>query len=161
MASRAFENGPINDLIWRPLKRYDDARGWLCEFFRHDDLAEQYHPTMGYISLTLPGVARGPHEHVDQADLFCFVGPGEFKVFLWDNRPASPTYWRRQTEIVGMQNPMALIVPAGIAHAYKNVGTEPAIVYNFPNRLYRGPGRNAAVDEIRHEVDPATPFKLD
>jgi hypothetical protein len=29
---------------------------------------------MAYISVTEPNVQRGPHEHVDQADLFCFIG---------------------------------------------------------------------------------------
>ena len=161
MANRPFETGTIDDVMWRPLKRFDDARGWLCEFFRHDDLAEKFHPEMGYISLTLPGVARGPHEHVDQADLFCFIGPSQFKLYLWDNRRSSPTYWRQQAEVVGSERPMSIIIPPGIAHAYKNIGTEPGIVYNFPNRLYRGPGRKEAVDEIRHEEDAGTPFVME
>ncbi len=34
---------------------------------------------MAYISLDQPGVTRGPHEHVDQADLFLFPRSVEFQ----------------------------------------------------------------------------------
>jgi len=157
----AFTDGAIDGIIWRPLKKYHDKRGWLCELFRHDDLPAEYHPVMSYISATEPGVARGPHEHVDQSDLFCFLGPSSFKVYLWDNRPQSKTYRYRETDVVGADKPMLLIIPPGIAHAYRNVGSESGIVFNCPNRLYKGPGRKDPVDEIRHEEDKNSPFVLD
>jgi dTDP-4-dehydrorhamnose 3,5-epimerase len=161
MSNEAFKTGPIKDIDWRPLKRFDDKRGWLCELFRTDDIAAEFRPEMGYISLSWAGVTRGPHEHVDQADLFCFMGPGNFKVYLWDNRSDSPTYRNRQVQVVGGEKPMTLIIPPGIVHAYKNVSSESGMVYNFPNQLYRGKGRTQPVDEIRHEDDAATPFVLD
>lgn len=160
MATGPFKAGDITGVIWRPLRRFDDPRGWLCEFFRHDEIPAEYHPVMGYISLSWPGVSRGPHEHADQADLFCFLGPSSFKLYLWDNRPGSATYWNRQIEVVGADRPTAVVVPPGVAHAYRNVGSEPGIVYNYPNQLYRGAGKRAPVDEIRHEDDPNTPFVL-
>jgi dTDP-4-dehydrorhamnose 3,5-epimerase len=156
-----FHAGPIDGVIWKPLHKYHDDRGWLCELFRHDELAEVFHPVMAYVSATERGVARGPHEHVDQADYFCFLGPSNFKVYLWDNRPHSPTHLARQTDVVGADKPMLLIVPPGVVHAYQNVGDEAGIVFNCPNRLYKGPGRKEAVDEIRHEADPDSPFRLD
>ncbi|HZU36989.1 MAG TPA: dTDP-4-dehydrorhamnose 3,5-epimerase family protein [Gemmataceae bacterium] len=151
---------PIAGVIWKPLRRFTDERGWLCELFRHDELPAEFHPAMAYASVTQPGVARGPHEHVDQADYFCFFGPSNFKVYLWDNRPASPTYRVRQTDVVGVDKPMALIVPAGVVHAYQNVGREPGLVFNAPNRLYRGPGKKDPVDEIRHEDQADSPYRL-
>lgn len=157
----SFRDGPIEGVIWKPLKKYHDAHGWLCELFRSDEVPAEFHPTMAYISATEPGVARGPHEHVDQADYFCFIGPSNFKVHLWDNRPDSPTHGNRQVETAGIDRPMMVIIPAGVVHAYRNVGTEPGIVFNAPNRLYKGPGRKDPVDEIRHEEDPATPYQLD
>ena len=156
-----FHPGEIAGVIWKPLKRYHDSRGWLCELFRHDELPAEFHPVMTYISATEPGVARGPHEHVDQADCFCFLGPSNFKIYLWDNRSHSPTYRAYQTDVVGIDKPMLLIIPAGIVHAYQNVGTEPGIVFNCPNRLYKGPGRKEPVDEIRHEEQKDSPFRLD
>jgi dTDP-4-dehydrorhamnose 3,5-epimerase len=157
----SFHPGAIADVIWKPLRKFNDHRGWLCELFRHDELSAEFHPVMAYISMTEPGVARGPHEHVDQADYFCFIGPSNFKMYLWDNRPASPTYLSYQTDVVGIDKPMALIVPPGVVHAYKNVGTEPGLVFNCPNRLFKGPSRKEPVDEIRHEEDTGSRFRLD
>jgi dTDP-4-dehydrorhamnose 3,5-epimerase len=156
-----FREGTIADVIWKPLRKFTDARGWLCELFRHDELPEQWHPVMCYISMTEPGIARGPHEHVDQADYFCFIGPSNFKMYLWDNRRSSPTYEVRQTDVVGIDKPMALVVPPGVIHAYKNVGGQQGIVFNAPNRLFKGQGRNEPVDEIRHEDDQGSRYQLD
>jgi len=156
-----FHQGSIDGVIWKPLRKFEDDRGWLCEMFRHDEVPPEFHPVMAYISLTEPGVARGPHEHVNQADFFCFLGPGNFKIYLWDNRPKSATFQARQVEIVGAGNPMSLIVPPGVIHAYKNISNEPGLVFNCPNRLYKGPGRKDPVDEIRHEEDKISIFRID
>ncbi len=156
-----FHQGSIDGIIWKPLRKYQDGRGWLCELFRHDEIPAEFYPAMAYISMTEAGVARGPHEHADQADYFCFLGPSNFKMYLWDNRANSATYLTRQVEIVGADNPMVLIVPPGVVHAYKNIGSEPGIVFNCPNRLYKGPGRKEPVDEIRHEANKDTRFLLD
>jgi dTDP-4-dehydrorhamnose 3,5-epimerase len=56
-----FHPGNINDVIVRPLRKFDDRRGWLSELFRHDELPEEFFPVMSYISSTKPGVTRGPH----------------------------------------------------------------------------------------------------
>ena len=156
-----FRDGPIDGIIWKPLTFYRDPRGWLCELFRHDELATAYQPVMAYISMTEPGVARGPHEHVDQADFFAFIGPSNFRMRLWDNRPESETYNRVMTLEVGADNPKSVLVPKGVVHAYLNVGDAPGIVINSPNRLYKGPGRKEPVDEIRHEDDRGTIYQLD
>ena len=65
---------PLARAMWRPqvealrhsyrvitpdLRGFHDARGWLCELFRHDELPAEFHPVMAYISETEPGVARG------------------------------------------------------------------------------------------------------
>jgi dTDP-4-dehydrorhamnose 3,5-epimerase len=155
-----FPHGPIEGIIWRPLKKFHDARGWLCELFRHDELPPEFHPVMAYASVTEPGVARGPHEHVDQADYFAFFGPSNFKLFLWDNRPKSKTYRNFETRTVGDDQPMGVIVPIGVVHAYQNVGNVPGLVFNGPNRLYKGVGRKEPVDEIRHEDEATSPYKL-
>lgn len=156
-----YKPGPVEGVIWRPLKKYHDHRGWLCELYRNDDLPEEYRPVMCYVSVTEPGVARGPHEHVDQADYFCFYGPSSFKMYLWDNRPQSKTYGHVETRVVGVNEPMALVVPVGVVHAYRNVGDVPGLVVNAANRLYKGWGRKEPVDEIRHEDAADSPFRLD
>jgi dTDP-4-dehydrorhamnose 3,5-epimerase len=151
----------IEGVVIRELRKFTDSRGWLMELFRHDELDEDYCPVMAYVSMTLPGVARGPHEHADQADQFAFIGPSTFRLYLWDNRKDSTTFGLSARLDVGENNPTAVIVPKGVVHAYKNIGDREGIVYNAPNRLYGGRGRNEPIDEIRHEVDPNCPFRLD
>ena len=159
--SESFQSGEIKDVVVRDLRKFNDRRGWLVELFRHDELADEFFPAMAYISSTNPGVARGPHEHVDQADLFCFIGPSNFKLRMWDNRPESETFKNVMTMIVGADDPKAVVVPKGVVHAYQNVGDIDGIVINCPNRLYMGEGRREQVDEIRHEDDPNTIFRMD
>ncbi len=73
-----FRKGPIEGVVVRAFRKFIDERGWLAELHRDDEVPDGFHPAMSYVSVTLPGVLRGPHEHVDQADLFCWVGPGDF-----------------------------------------------------------------------------------
>ncbi|HEY9403976.1 MAG TPA: hypothetical protein VIQ24_15055, partial [Pyrinomonadaceae bacterium] len=88
-AATQFKRGQIRDVVVRDVRKFVDERGWLAELFRHDELEAEYFPAMCYISSTEPSVQRGPHEHVDQADFFVFIGPSNFKLRLWDNRPDS------------------------------------------------------------------------
>ena len=64
------------------------------------------------------------------------------------------------THVVGEDNPAVVLVPKGVVHAYQNVGAVDGIVINCPNRLYAGEGRKQTVDEIRHEVDSETRFRM-
>jgi dTDP-4-dehydrorhamnose 3,5-epimerase len=156
-----FKNGKIHDVAVKDIAKYVDDRGWLAELFREDEVPPEYMPVMEYISMTLPGIARGPHEHAEQADYFAFIGPSNFRVFLWDNRPSSPTYQTFQSFYAGEDSPRTVIIPPGVVHAYRNVGVKVGMVVNFPNRLFAGKGKSAPVDEIRHEKDPDTIFRLD
>ncbi|HLK61496.1 MAG TPA: WxcM-like domain-containing protein, partial [Chthonomonadaceae bacterium] len=80
-----IETDPIPGVITKSLRKYTDPRGWLVELFRDDELPEGFEPTMGYLSLTHPGIARGPHEHREQSDGFVFLS-GTFEITLWENR---------------------------------------------------------------------------
>jgi len=156
-----YVEGPIDGVIFRPLVRREDARGWLVELFRRDEMQPDHWPVMAYVSQTLPGVARGPHAHREQTDCFAFVGPGDFRLYLWDARESSPTRGNRHTAVVGRSNMQTVIIPPGVVHAYKNVGDDPGIVVNFPNRLYAGEERKQPVDEIRYEDRSDNRFVLD
>jgi dTDP-4-dehydrorhamnose 3,5-epimerase len=151
-------------VLLQPLVPSVDSRGWLTELFRADVLEaagmREAQPVMGYLSMTRPGVARGPHEHREQTDFLVFAGPSDFEVTLWDNRKGSPTFGRRERLVLGASRPSTLIVPPAVVHAYRNVGKVEGWVLNFPNRLYRGPGRTEPVEEIRYEDDPGSSFRL-
>ena len=151
----------IDGVIIRELSRHNDQRGWLIELFRRDELDPLVFPAMSYISMTKPGVARGPHEHVDQTDYFGFLGPSTFRLYLWDNRSGSSTYQQSFRVDLGEGQPTTVIVPPGVVHAYRNIGPVDGLVFNAPNRLFAGEGKKEAVDEIRHEDAADSPFCLD
>ena len=151
--------------VWlAELLRHEDVRGWLVELFREDSLARaglrDAMPTMAYLSSTRPGVARGPHEHMRQTDTFVFLGTSDFSVQLWDNRPGSPAPYRSLRLTVGPPDPVLLVVPPRVVHAYSNTGDQDGWVLNIPNRLYRGWNRVEEADEVRHEDDPQSAFRL-
>ncbi|MDD5031978.1 MAG: dTDP-4-dehydrorhamnose 3,5-epimerase family protein [Patescibacteria group bacterium] len=148
----------IEGVIIKKLKKYDDDRGWLTEIFRQDE--DGFSPVMSYVSLTKPGVARGPHEHVKQTDRFIFVGPGEFLLYLWDRRENSKTKGESMEIKVGASDPSLVIVPPGVVHGYKCVSAEGGMSINLPDKLYKGEGKNEEVDEIRWEGREDSPYKI-
>ncbi len=148
----------IEGIIIKKLNKYTDDRGWLTEIFRADEL--NFDPAMSYVSLTNPGVARGPHEHVYQSDCFVFLGPGSFCLYLWDRRDSSATNGEYLEIEVGENNPSLVIVPPGVVHGYKCISDIPALSINLPDKLYKGEGKKEEVDEIRWEIDPNSPYKI-
>jgi len=148
----------IEDVIIKKLERRKDERGWLCEVWRRDERGHA--PAMAYISKTEPGVARGPHEHREQADCFIFTGPGNFRMHLWENRRGKPGLHELETMDVGEDNPCMIIVPPGVVHGYKCISAEPGYYVNLPSHLYKGEGKQDEIDEIRWEQDPDSPFKI-
>jgi len=148
----------INGVIIKKIEKYEDSRGWLAEIFRRDELA--FDISMAYVSLTRPGVIRGPHEHREQSDCFAFLGPGSFRLYLWDRRDNSATTGETLKIEVGADNPVLVIVPPGVVHAYKCISDIPALSLNLPDRLYRGEGKREKVDEIRWETKENNPYKI-
>lgn len=157
-----WKKDKIDGVIIQKLVKHVDERGYLTETMRMDELPEGLNPTMSYVSYTEPGVSRGPHEHVEQTDIFSFLGPGNFKIKLWDNREKSDTYGNYMLLYGGEDNPITLIIPPGIIHGYKNVSkTARGMVINYPDKLFMGWGKKDAVDEIRHEDEANSPFNME
>ncbi|MCL4475865.1 MAG: dTDP-4-dehydrorhamnose 3,5-epimerase family protein [Nitrospirae bacterium] len=150
-----FTEGEIAGVLIRKFSEFHDQRGWLSELYRIDETGE-YRAAMTYLSVTNPGLTRGPHEHIDQTDYFCFMGT--FTLYLWDNRKGSSTYGKKM--VIENADRMIAVVPPGVVHAYKNSGETEGIVLNFPDRLYAGWGKKEKVDEVRYESDPQSPFKI-
>jgi len=155
-----FKKSDIEGVIIKKLTKYTDERGHLVETIREDTLPNRLKPVMSYVSFTKPGVYRGPHEHIKQTDVFCFIGPGSFKIKLWDNRKYCKTYGNF-IEITGGRDKLILvIIPPGIVHGYKNISEELGMVINYPDKLFKGWNKEDEVDEIRHE-DVEDDFYLD
>ncbi|MDI6744309.1 MAG: dTDP-4-dehydrorhamnose 3,5-epimerase family protein [Thermodesulfovibrionales bacterium] len=159
-----FKDGEIEGVYIKRMELHADKRGWLGELFRKDGTIlnlnqsnPKFYPAMSYISITHPDIVRGPHEHKEQTDYFCFLG--KFRLYLWDNRKDSPTH--KNKKILEDVDRHIVVVPPGVVHAYKNTGGEDAIILNFPDRLYAGWNKEEKVDEIRYEDDAESPFKIE
>ncbi len=151
----------IEGLIINKLHKYTDHRGWLAELFRENEFPEGFHPAMGYVSMTEPGEARGPHEHRYQTDYFCILGPSVFRIYFWDNRPLSPTFKSEFRIEAGKSEIISILVPPGVVHGYKNIGERVGYIFNAPDKLYCGSGKKEQPDEIRFEDDPDSYFRMD
>ena len=149
----------IGGVIIKELKQFTDERGWLAEVFRSDE--DSIKPVMSYISFTKYGVKRGPHEHLKQSDFFTFAGPGDFELYMWDNRKDSQTFGAFEKILVGESKKVAVLVPPGVVHGYKAITSTGAFSINLPDKLFAGKGKKEAVDEVRHEKDPNSKFLID
>jgi len=148
----------IQGVTVKELERREDKRGWLVETWRCDQPPEGYiGPIMSYVSFTNKGTTRGPHEHAHQTDMFVFIG--KFRLVLWDARPNSPTFMNKTDIEAGGDKTVMVVVPPGVVHAYKAL--EDGLVLNMPDKLYAGWFKKDTVDEIRHEANPESPYKME
>ncbi len=149
----------IEGVVVKKLEKYSDDRGWLTEIFRHDEV--DYMPAMSYVSVTKPGIVRGPHEHVYQSDCFVFIGPGSFDMYLWDRRVESKTKDSHMKFEVGADLPTMVIVPPGVVHGYKCTSDTDAYCINMPDKLYKGIKKgDDKIDEIRWEEKENCEYKI-
>lgn len=142
------------------LSVFNDPRGSLHELFRVDEIPAGFKPLMACSSWSHPGVTRGPHQHVGQDDYFTFAGPSNFTVYLWDDRPGSAKAAKGWFILTGEQAPSRIYVPRGVVHAYRNTGGTCGLVVTTTSLLFKGEGRRDPVDEIRHELDRNSAYKL-
>lgn len=118
----------------KKLIRHADDRGFFQELARAD---EDLLPRFGQLSMakTYPGVIKAFHYHEKQDDLW-FFPVGNAQVVLHDLRPNSPTYRRTDVYYMGEDNPIVLFIPAGVAHGYRTLGHEPAIIIYLTTQPY-------------------------
>jgi len=148
----------INGVKIKDLKTFEDERGWLKEIYRIDE--DPIISEMCYISHTKLNQIRGPHEHVHQSDFFVFPGPGDFELFLWDDRPQSSTFGNSERIVLGESRNATVLVPPGVVHGYKSISEKGSFSINLPDKLYAGLDKKEKVDEIRHENNPNSPFQI-
>ncbi len=144
----------IEGVAVRELKRNVDDRGYLMEVLRSDwgDVFRRF--GQAYVSLNYPGVIRAWHWHKKQWDVFvCLVGT--IKVPLYDGREESGTRGRIEEFVIGEHRPAAVLIPPGVYHGYRTLGTTPSLLLNFPTELYDA----SQADEFRVAYDsPDIPY---
>ena len=86
-------------------------------------------------ALNYPGTMKAFHFHLHQHDCWTPV-KGLLQVALVDLRLGSPTYGARNTLYVGALRPWQVLIPPGVAHGYKVIGREEALLVYLTDRFY-------------------------
>jgi dTDP-4-dehydrorhamnose 3,5-epimerase len=121
-----------------PLQLWPDDRGYFLEVERMGrGLAAQFPAETTQISAALnyPGTVKAFHYHLHQTDCWTPVA-GLLQVALVDLRAGSATYGARNTIYMGVLRPWQILIPPGVAHGYKVVGSEPALLVYLTDRFY-------------------------
>jgi len=117
---------------------WPDDRGYFLEVQRlGQGLAGSFPAASTQISaaFSYPGTIKAFHYHMRQTDCWQPVA-GSLQVALVDLRIGSPTYGTRNTMYVGVLRPWQILVPPGVAHGYKVIGQEPAMLVYLTDRFY-------------------------
>lgn len=118
---------------------WPDDRGYFLEILRigQSPLASHFDPATTQISaaLSYPSTIKAFHFHLQQTD-YWVAAQGMFQVALVDLRPDSPTYGAKNTLYIGTLRPWQILIPPGVGHGYKVIGTDPAMLVYVTNRFY-------------------------
>jgi dTDP-4-dehydrorhamnose 3,5-epimerase len=122
----------------QPFPVYPDDRGYFLEVQRIGrGLAAGFPPETTQVSAALNylGAIKAFHFHLHQTDCWTPV-KGLMQVVLVDFRVASPTYGLRNTIYVGPVRPWQILIPPGVGHGYKVIGTEDSMLVYATDRFY-------------------------
>ncbi len=124
----------IEGVVIKKLIRHCDDRGFFMEVLRDDDqLLSRF--GQASFSKSYPGVIKAFHYHEKQDDLWFFPS-GNAQVVLFDFRDESSTKGETQVVYMGEDNPLLLLIPIGVAHGYRVLGQEPAVIMYFTTKSY-------------------------
>jgi dTDP-4-dehydrorhamnose 3,5-epimerase len=122
----------------QPFPIYPDDRGYFLEVQRIGrGLAAAFPPATTQIAAAqnYPGTVKAFHYHLLQHDCWVPV-TGMLQVVLADMRLGSPTYGARNTLYVGALRPWQVLIPPGVAHGYKVIGGQPAMLVYLTDQFY-------------------------
>ncbi len=124
----------IHDVVVKALVTHSDDRGYFREVLREDDQLLR-HFGQSSVTKTYPGVIKAFHWHTQQDDVW-YVVDGMARVVLYDQRPESPTCGVTQVVYAGEDNPVVILIPAGVAHGYQVLGNKPVILFYHVTAAY-------------------------
>lgn len=124
----------IDGVRVKPLVTHPDERGRLFEIWRSDDVGFCGFGQV-YVTTAHPGVIKGWHHHQRQTDCFTVI-KGRALFALYDARPDSPTRGELQTFQITEDSRAAILIPPGVYHGFRNIGSEEVWCLNCPNRTY-------------------------
>jgi len=121
-----------------PFRLWPDDRGYFLEVIRQGQaMGADLGPGPMQVSsaLSYPGTIKAFHYHFEQTDLWAPV-QGQLQVALIDLRGYSDSYGACNTLFIGTLQPWRILIPPGVAHGYKVIGPDPAVLCYVTNRIY-------------------------
>jgi len=128
----------IDGVLVQPYDVWPDDRGYFLEVIRiRQGLAAHFpvETTQVSAALSYPETIKAFHFHLHQTDLWVPMN-GMFQIALVDLRANSPTFGVRNTLYAGSLKPWQVLIPPGVGHGYKVIGTGPAMLVYVTNRFY-------------------------
>lgn len=127
---------PLEGVVVREVLHVPGNHGVITEMYR-----PEWDPTGAaivhlYQSRLYPGAIGAWSCHAIAVDRL-FVSSGHVKVVLFDGREGSRTFGRIMELHAGDARPAFVLVPTGIWHGLQNLGTDDALVLNFPTHAYK------------------------
>lgn len=124
----------MSKVVVEVLRVAQDARGYVFE-----PLGEGFGGFRNvHVVYTIPGVVRGNHYHVIGTEVCSVTGPTLVR-------------YREAGEIRDVQVPAGQVwrftFPPGVAHAFRNEGTEPSVIAAFNTEVH-DPAHSDAVREV-------------
>lgn len=131
MENRIIETD-MDGVNLKKLDFYSDDRGCFGEVLKlNDSLLEEIQQVN--LTKSYPGVIKAFHIHKKQNEAW-FVIKGNIQAVLHDLRKDSETYKQTKVFYMGETNMALLTIPAGVAHGYRVLGTEPVtLLYMMTN----------------------------
>lgn len=144
----------------KQLKLFCDDRGWLSELAKQGE-ETFFNIKQTNLTLTYPGVIKAFHWHRHQTDLWV-VASGMAQVVLYDIRANSSTFKQTNVYYLGEDNRQMILIPPGVVHGYRVLGTKPALLFYHADQAYdpKNPDeQRLAYDDPRINFDWSTKFR--
>ena len=132
----------IAGVVIEAMQVYPDDRGFFTELARLGSagiaasmVPDGHRQVQISTTLTYPGTIKAIHYHFEQTDLWVPVA-GMLQVMLYDLRRNAPTFGVANTIYAGVHQPWRILIPPGVGHGYKVLGTQPAQLVYVTDRYY-------------------------
>ncbi len=123
-------------VIIEAVRMHRDARGCLFEPVNDAELAAQRNV---HVVITLPNEVRGNHMHRTAVEITSVVGPCQIRLKedgrLRDVLVPDGEVWR-------------IVIPPGVVHAYRNIGSLPMVLVSFSTNLHDPAGSDIVREQI-------------
>ena len=125
----------IEGVACKEIRPVATSRGPLTEIWCSEWGLDALAVGQVFQSLLDPGTVTDWHAHEQTTDrLFCAAG--RIRLALYDGRKSSPTFGTVWQRVFGHERPLLVVVPPGVWHGLRTLGTTPSLILNLVDRAY-------------------------